>query len=206
MYDPLSDRIYHVLSMSEALIFWSLRFRKDILEIRENFPLIPRYVRQVCMENKLPVPRHILSTDMLITYKDGRMKAVSIKDKKDAFMPETAGSIREYEQRVKNLRRRAIEEKYWEIFHIPFECRFAEDVDRKEAQNIRAVMKCYDMDRVTTIDQKLRFLIAHRVIQADLRGKLIPFAAIAAEKEAEIEGLYQKEVGKICCSTDISMK
>ncbi len=188
IYDPVTDRVVDVLSMGEMYFFWLKRFEEKVIEIKEQVIMIPDIVAKVAHENGLNIPNRILTTDFLVLYDDGTLKAYSIKSGRKNFDKETCTDERVWKR---NIRRQILEKKYWESLGVEWELVFSEDMNYKKAVNIRSVMQCYDKENVSTPDHMYRYLIAHKHIVVDL-DNYIRFAEIANAHEAEIKKLYEE--------------
>lgn len=190
-YDAIEKRIVDTLSKGETEFFWLLRFDENVVEIREQFALNPKYVAEIAVSLGFRVPKRILSTDFLVSYSDGRVVAYSVKDKRTVL---DKTSYKNEGNWKKMIRRQMIEKCYWENIGVEFQMVFAEELNHQRANNIRIVMKCYDPRSVLTLDQKYRYLIAHHHVEVDLDSGFIPFVRIAKENREEIERLYMEKV------------
>ena len=185
IYDPVARRTVHTLSMGETYWFWLLRYNEDVEEIREQFILIPELVAKAALKLGLRMPQNILTTDMLVSYKDGHIVAYSIKDSRGVFNPETR-----YGRSV--IRRQALEKAYWDLLGIEFRIVFKDEMNRNRAVNIADCMTFYDAKDAHTADQMYKHLIAHHVIEVDM-SKPLMYARIANEYASEITALFEKE-------------
>lgn len=188
IYDPIADRVVDVLSMGEMYFFWMKRFEEGVVEIKEQVIMIPDIVAKVALENGLNIPKRILTTDFLVLYDDGTMKAYSIKSSRKNFDKATCSNESVWKR---NLRRQLLEKRYWESLGVEWKLVFSEELNYKKAVNICSVMSCYNMNRVSTPDHMYRYLIAHKHIVVDM-DDYICFAEIANAHEAEIRELYER--------------
>lgn len=188
IYDPIANRTVDTLSTGEKYFFWLLRFDDDVVEIYEQMLMLPKVVAKVAVENNLHKPKNLLSTDFVVRYKDGTIKAYSIKESRNAFKKSCCKSENTWKR---NIRRQILEKRYWEALEIEWELVFSEELNRHKAENISAVMKFYNQCDVTTLDHMYRYLIAHKIILVDME-KHIPFAKIANKYELEIRKIYEE--------------
>ena len=80
---------------------------------------------------------------------------------------------------------------------------YGDELNVMEAANIRACLKCYNQQNVSTIDHMYRYLIAHHHVAVDLTQK-IHFVKVAKENEEEIRRLYKEVTNngtKTCIGT-----
>ena len=176
--------------MGETTFFWLTRFDDEVEEIKEQIYLIPDIVAKIAVELGFRVPKHILTTDFLVKYKDGQLKAFSIKPNKSIFEKSNYRKSSKWEALV---RRQILEKRYWELLEVDWKIVFSEDLNYKKANNIAALMKCYNPKNVTTPDHMYRYLIAHKFLVVDLED-YVPFALIANQYEKEICELYRKVI------------
>ncbi|MBO9489853.1 Tn7 transposase TnsA N-terminal domain-containing protein [Endozoicomonas sp. G2_1] len=130
-------RVYHTLSPNESNFFYLAEFDNDVLDIREQFPLLPLTLTTAIAKHlgvKHPqVPfvtggmLNLMTTDFLLTTKTGYV-AVSVKPPN------------EFDINSKNLKRTLekieIERVFWELLGVEFKL-FAPDEESKiKAGNI----------------------------------------------------------------------
>lgn len=188
IYDPIANRIVDTLSSGEMHFFWLKRFEDDVVEILEQMVMFPKVVAKVALENNLNQPKNLLSTDFVVMYKDGTIKAYSIKSNRNELDRKHCKSEKTWK---KNIRRQILEKRYWEALEVEWELVFADELNHKKAVNIRSVMKFYNSNDVVTLDHMYRYLIAHKYILVDM-NQYIPFAEIANKNEIEIKKLYKE--------------
>ena len=72
--DWKNGRAVHLLSKAEKKAYYIYRWNDDIVEIREQFPLKRDITKEIAESNGLRNPGNsdfIMTTDFLLTYKDG---------------------------------------------------------------------------------------------------------------------------------------
>ncbi len=189
IYDPIADRMVDVLSMGEKYFFWIMRYRDDVKEIREQMVLNPDTVRKICEANEFRVPIKCLTTDFLVTYKDGSSVAYSVKSDRKVLDKDTYRNPGSYEEL---LIRQYIEKCYWEQHGVDFRIVFSNELNTVMAQNVAACMLFYDRKYVTDTETKLKYLIAHKKIQIPMEQEILNFAGLAEAARDKLEELYTK--------------
>lgn len=189
VYDPIADRMVDVLSMGEKRFFWIMRYRDDVKEIKEQMVLNPDTVRKICEKNGFRVPGRCLSTDFLVTYKDGSSVAYSVKSDRKVLDKDTYKNPGSYEEL---LIRQYIEKCYWEQHGVDFHIVFSNELNTVMAQNVSACMLFYDRKYVTDTESKLKYLIAHKKIWIPMEQEILNFAGLAGAARDKIEELYTK--------------
>ena len=106
-----------------------------------------------------PAPKEIMTTDMLVTKKDGSEVAYSVKPNKDL--------------RRRNLQLLCIEKQYW--MNQGKECRlvFKTEMNTILASNIRLVTEFYDLSRVFDKISAIKHKIATKEYQIDMEHELL---------------------------------
>lgn len=184
IYDPVVGRTVHTLSEAETKVFWALRYQPEVVEIYEQFPMERAETDAICRNLGIPAYGHILSTDFLVEMKGDRYAAISVKVNRREFEPE---KNRRYNQLI---RRQAVEKIYWEKnYDIPFKIIFGDEVSDVLANNIENVMKFWDPRFVTNTTGKLKYLIAHGVIDIPLDDDYIRFGDLA--RQYDVDGMYE---------------
>lgn len=189
IWDPVAKRKVETLSQGEAELFWILRFQDGIKEIKEQIMLAPDIVSEICIEYGFRKPIHILSTDLLAEYEDGRIAAYSVKSDRTEFMKEA----NDPEKQRKLLERVKIEQEYWQRHGAAFCLVFRNELNRVYAKNVETVMAFYDPGFVSDEEDMLKFLIAHKMIRVDMEAEPIAFAKMK-RMFPEAKELYYKEL------------
>ena len=113
-----TSRVHHLLSSLEAQLFYILEFRNDVIDLREQFPLLPlslseRIARAAGLRHPQVVGSNtpfLMTTDILITLNDGSSDyyvAICVKPK-------------EYLLKEDVLEKIEIERIWWESLEVPF--------------------------------------------------------------------------------------
>ena len=177
VYDPIARRKVELLSQGEAELFWIIRFRDGVKEIKEQMMLAPEIVAEICTEFGFRKPSHILSTDLLVEYEDGRMTAYSVKSDRSAlFEP----NLEPRKQR-RILERQKIEQEYWSRHGAEFKIVFRTDLNSGYARNVETVMAFYNPRFVHSEEDMLKYLVAHKKIRIDMEAGPVPYARLCRE-------------------------
>ena len=102
---------------------------------------------------------HIMTTDFLVTEKDGSLHAYSVK------------ADRNLSERTLQLL--SIEKMYWITAGVKFDILFKTDVNRILASNVRLVTEFYDPTFVFDKYSAIKHKIANKEIPFDLSSELI---------------------------------
>lgn len=163
--DPKTGREHHFFSDLEADYFWHLVWNDNIVDIREQYPLLPvEEVEEIALRlgHKYPCEpgentRHVMTTDFLITAKnlDGEYTVARyIKYAKDL-------------KSTRTLEKFEIECEYWANRGIELRAVTEKSFDRRVARNIAFLMGYYsslpqldDPNMITTIADYIYELIA----------------------------------------------
>ena len=184
IYDPIVGRTVHTLSEAETKVFWALRYKPEVIEIYDQFPMDRSEITAICHSIGIPAYSRVLSTDFLVHMEGDRYIAISVKENRREFDPK---KNKKYEQLI---RRQAVEKIYWEKnYNIPFRIIFGDEISNVLANNIENVMKFWDPRFVTNTVSRLKHLIAHGVISVPLDDDYIRFGDLA--RQYDVEGLYE---------------
>lgn len=161
--DWKNGRQIELLSQAEVWWYYVLRWDDNVIDIREQYPLVLDITLAICDECGFVHPANRktrMTTDFLVDYCDGNRKAFSVKADRAVL-----DNPREVEKQF-------IEKEYWNKAGIPFQILYKEDLSRQFVMNIKDIVYCYDANRVADDIGKLRYLIAHKKITVDLNTKL----------------------------------
>lgn len=156
-------RQMELLSQAEVWWYYVLRWDDDVADIQEQYPLSLDKTLDICDQLHFvhPANRHTrMTTDFLVIYCDDSRKAISVKNERSVLLD------------PRNVEKQFIEKTYWEAADVPFQILYKEDLTRRYVMNIKDVVACFDASRVVDDIGKLRYLIAHKQINVDLKEKL----------------------------------
>ena len=139
--DPKTGREHHFFSDLEADYFWYLIWNDNIVDIREQYPLLPvEEVEKIALRLGYRYPcepgentRHVMTTDFLITAKgdDGEYIAARfVKHTKDL-------------KNSRTLEKFEIEREYWANRGIELMAVTEESFNRRAAKNVAFLMGYY---------------------------------------------------------------
>ena len=151
------------LSQGEAKAYHLLRWRDDVIDIREQFPLDLRTTVTIAKKLGLPHPHDqhtVMTTDFLVTYRnpDGAkyLKAYNVK-LNESYMTEYA---------LKNF---AIEQAYWGLQGIHLEIIYADSLNQTYISNIKQCVQYYNIADVHTPIDRVKYLVAHKQLDVDMK-------------------------------------
>lgn len=128
-------RTHHLLSKLELIFFFLAEFSDAVLDIREQFPLLPQHetltiASQLGIKHPLDPTTHfpvVVTTDFLLTVRHGasdRLQAWSVKYLKDLGNDRT-------------LDKEEIQRRWWQSKEIPWRLFTERDVTPAQARNVR---------------------------------------------------------------------
>lgn len=181
LYDPIQQRTVNLMSQGEVKVFWTLRFFTNG-HIYEQVPLNEDAVYKICREHGFRVPRHILSTDLLVEKNDGSYVAISIKQNHKVFEGDTKAA--------KNACiRQEIDEIYWNAQGVEQRVVYSEDIDTSYVGNIKDVMFFWEERFVTDDTSKLMHMIAHHAIRLPFNKGRLKFKKLA--EQLDVKEMYE---------------
>lgn len=173
-------RMVELLSQAELWWYVTLRWRDDVEDIREQFPLdIESTTRIARTYGFRPVQkgRKCMTTDFLVTWKDGTFSAFSVKTDRQSILSNR-----------RTLELQAIEYEYWKERGIKWAILYKEDLNPVEIFNILDVVHMYKAENVHDEFSFVRHLIARKLIQVDMAKEIdYPQLAKALKQEAVYE-------------------
>lgn len=177
--DWKTGRTMHLLSQGEMHAYYINRWDESVVDIREQFPLDLEDTLRIADSEHLKHPKDResrMTTDLLLDYADGSMKALSIK----------------YDQSALENDRTAvklwIEKQYWEEKNIPFEIQYSTEINVTLVTNIRMVTEFYKIEDVFDSVSYLKHLIANHKMQLDMETEVLPFCSLAKELDIQWKG------------------
>lgn len=160
--DWKTGRVVHLLSQNEVYAWYILRWRDDVTDINEQYPLALEETQNLCEQYGIKHPSYkgspvVMTTDLLVTTNKGKF-AFSIKSNKQLS-----------ERSVEKL---FIEQKYWESKKVSWKLLTTDDIDFTYAYNIRDVVTFYNATVFPDDISCLKYLVAHKQIEVDLTKKI----------------------------------
>ncbi len=176
--DPIEGRLISVMSQTEKLFYYIIRWNDDVEHIREQYRLEPERINEARQTIGLKPVSGLVSvytTDFLVDYKDGTQHAYSVKWKADLFNPESSRYKEDKTLYYRLIKRERIEQLYWESLGVPFSIVTSDNMDKRYAENIEYVMSYYSPMFIKTREQKMMHLIAHKKYLVPMNeGRLNP--------------------------------
>lgn len=197
--DEIEGRMIHTLSTVETDFYWLLRWSDDTLHIREQYLLNHEHVNDVRMTLGLKrvSSNTCYTTDFLVDLVDGMQRAYSVKFKAADFDPNNikyAGSPKRY---VALIERQNIERLYWESQGIPFAIITSETINRTYSKNIAYAMGFYNRLLICNSEQKLMYLIAHKIVRVDMEHEKLNPKRLLEQLNIDVDTLYEKVTSEV---------
>lgn len=183
VHDWITGRGVELLSQGEALYWYILRFDPNIVDIQEQYPLDNASTNEIADKLGLRHPRarnHIMTTDFLITYRDGHQEAHSFKSSKSVL------------NNNRTSEKLLIEKQYWESKGIRFRIIFKDELNKVYANNIR--MCSYYADKQVVCDETscLKYMIIHHLIDIDtMKSEPLNIQTQLSIHESEVNKLWK---------------
>lgn len=130
-----SGRTHHTLSEHESCFFYLAEFSDSVIDIREQFPLLPLSLSlKISQSIGIEHPKHpttkdpiIMTTDFLLTCSDGQRvwyEAVCVKPREKLSDKRTAEKL-------------DIERVWWELLGVPFHIFYLSELNQIKSKNIQ---------------------------------------------------------------------
>ena len=134
IYGRKTQRVHHLLSSIESQLFYLSEFSDSVIDIREQFPLLPiNYTQKIAKIIGVEHPSHptsgepiVITTDFLLTISSEhgiRYQAISVKPEDEVN-----------NQRV--LEKIDLERICWELLNVPFGLFVGNELTRTQSRNI----------------------------------------------------------------------
>ena len=131
-----TGRIHHFLSRNETAFFYILDASEKVFDIREQFPLLPvSETLEIARQAGIRHPRdtrslypYVMTSDFVITTKDGITKVRSVKLSKELLNPRTVEKLE-------------IERRYWAKRRIEWRLVTEEQIDFQRAGNLEWIRR-----------------------------------------------------------------
>lgn len=194
--DLREGRMIHTLSATETDLYYMLRWDDMVEHIREQYLLDTNYINEIRLNLGLKQvsANCCYTTDFLVDYKDGSQHAYSVKFKRADFNPDSIQYRGKDYKYKKMIERQNIERLYWQTQGIGFSIVTSEDIDRVYVQNIAYALSFYDPLMIHTREQKLMYLLAHKVILIDMHKERINPKRLSEKLAVDIDSLFEETV------------
>lgn len=194
--DPIERRTVHVLSDTEAMLYYLLRWNEEVEQIREQYLLDAERVNEVRRALGYSQVSYMTcyTTDFLVDYRNGVQRAFSVKFSQqdfDASSKRYAGREKRY---VQLIERQNTERLYWESQGISFSIVTRDDLlqHRIQIKNIAFLMRFYDEMFISTTEQKLLYLLAHHVIHVPMENEFLNPRQLLAKADFDVDAAFEK--------------
>lgn len=198
-----TGREHHLLSSIEAQLFYLLDFRDDVIDIREQFPLIPLEVSQKIANTlgiehptvvKTGIP-HLMTTDILATVKIGsEISHIAYCVKPEKMLED---------QRI--LEKIEIERIWWEQLGVPFKLFTGNKKTEIQSRNISwatdPLRSNTQYDLSNCIEQAISLLSIGKHIKSDICNRFIEAFAL---ENSQALNLLRILIAKKLISVDMS--
>ena len=160
LIDWKHKRGVHLLSRGEKAAYLLLRWNKDVIDIREQFPLDIDETNRIADElgfNRPAQGRLHMTTDLLVDYADGTQRAISVKT-----------SRTEFSENIRNRELAIIESIYWKRHGVEWSFVESDRFNKVKVSNIENVTAFWDISDVTSEIDYAKHLIARGKVTVDM--------------------------------------
>jgi len=167
--DWKTGRTVHLLSQTEKRLWYLLRWDDDIVDIREQYPLDIEITKEIARKFNINHPKYrgkevVMTTDFLVTLKSGAEIAINVK----------SDEAQRNDQRT--IEKTFIEKYYWkECRDTTFKLVSNKDINENLSMNIELVCVYYDINKVHDESSFLKYLIANKEIEIDMKSEILNF-------------------------------
>lgn len=131
-------RVHHFLSGIELAAFLLFDWSKDVIDIREQYPIPLTESLIICRQLGIRHPQEkgelkIVTTDLLIDFSDGSQLAIAVKPAKELD-----------KQRV--IEKLQIEKSYWEALNVPCSIFTDQETSNELKMNLKWIKPLIDID------------------------------------------------------------
>lgn len=174
--DWKTGRHMELLSQGELAVFSMLRWDDNVLDIREQFPLNMYKVWQIADHEGIRVSKNLentMTTDFLVTFRDGTEKAYSVKDSRKVL------------ENMRTVEKLYLEKKYWKQEGVSYEIVFKEEINMILVNNLRLIMEYYDERKVYDVVSLIKHKIATKQILVNIENEILDFSDLTKFIESE---------------------
>lgn len=179
--DWIDKHTLECLSQGEKWVYLYLRWDDNVVDIREQVPMDPSRVKEIVEQEKLNFSfQNQLSTDFLVSHKNGQKVAYSVKNDESVLNEQNDPNGR-------TAARQFIECKYWESQeNTTWKLLYKSRLNRIKMNNIRICVRFYDLERVWDANSMIAHMISRKMIQVDMESQIIDFPALVKEYFASV--------------------
>lgn len=176
-------RVHHFLSKLEVSFFYVLEWSAKVVDIREQFPLLPVEETQTIAEAlgfRHPTHPHlktpvVLTTDFVVTLDEAGKsvdQARTVKYSKDL-------------QSRRTLEKLEIERQYWQTRGIDWGIVTEKDLPKTLVKNLEWVRPCYDLSHLPRLNSRTQARI-QEVMSALNQKETLPLSVIALQCDDQL--------------------
>lgn len=164
LVDWKHHRAVQLLSRGEKMAYLILRWDDSVMDIREQFPLNLDETCKIADEIGYKRPsqgRFHMTTDLLVEYADGTLKAFSVKT-----------SSKEFTDNQRNMELAVIEYLYWNHHGVKWQFIESDKLNKVKSTNIENVVAYWDINDVVSEFDYVKHLIAHKKVIVDMENDI----------------------------------
>ena len=177
-----THRPVELLSQGEAMLWHILRFRDDVVEIREQVKLPLEKTVPLARELGIKHPRNertAMTTDFYVICEDGHEEAICFKPSRRVF------------ERARAVEKVTLEKEYWVNEGVDFLIIYKTDLNATLAENIRMCSYYYDERTVSDPCSAVKHLIIRKKVRVPMDKEVIDFAAAVRENAGLVNELLK---------------
>ena len=177
-----SKRIHHLLSDLELAVFLLLDWQEDVVDVREQFPMIVEDTKRISIEAGLPHQKHngvyqVLTSDFVVDTHDRQRPRFALQAKYADDLTKTT-----------TIERLELERRYWEQKDVPWYIITDKEIPKTVFNNIQWLYPAQQREVNNQDIQHYYQLFAKEFVQ-DPKQKII-------ETAQRIDMAYQLEMGE----------
>lgn len=183
VYGRKTQRVHHLLSSIETELFYLAEFSDTVVDIREQFPIIPlNFTQKVARTIGVKHPTHpktnepiVVTTDFLLTHQSGnsvKYQAISVKAEGET-------------NNLRSMEKIDIERVCWQLLGVQFKLYTGSQLTRVESENIswasspfRENVSCFSD---TQIDLAIHELSVGQHFVSDICNRFIALNIVSHE-------------------------
>ena len=175
-----TKRPVELLSQGEAMYWHILRFRDDVVEVREQVKLPLEKTVSLAHELGIKHPRNektAMTTDFHIICEDGHEEAVCFKPSRRVF------------EKARAVESVTLEKEYWTREGADFSIAYKTDINVILAENIRMCSYYYDEDTIFDPYSAIKHLIIRKKVRVPMDKEELDFANLIKKHYGQIAEL-----------------
>lgn len=146
-----TGRLHHFLSDLETKYFYYLEWQDDVIDIREQYPLIDRALcMKIAEENNIKYPKDPKSKTPIIMTTDFMITKIH-QDKTEEHIARTIKYAKDLEEE-RTLQKLFIEKEYYDIRNINWGIVTEKEIPTVLVNNVRMVHKAFNLEDIISND------------------------------------------------------